>query len=514
MPAPVQFLKRSPESVTLSMRLGRTLVFALIFICFCGCIKAGPDYQSGSGAAVAPGLYVNQEPLRPEKSEKTPYTDSWWTGLNNPELNALVEEALANNPDIRAAAARVLEYRAVLAQARAGLFPSVSLSGEGSWSEATSTSSTPVLTSQGISYVRRERDVHSTSLDLTAAASYELDLWGRIARSNEAARADLLAVEENARTVAQTIAAETVSAYLEIENLRRRIAITQESIEDFKRNLSFIQRRYEGGIASVLDLRQARRLLAQAESLLPPLRRDMKAKAAALAVLAGKYPNLEFTRKIPKDYYKALPPVPPGLPSDLLLRRPDVRQAEAGLQAASARIGVARAARFPSISLTGALGTSSPDLEDLFSPENRFWNLAAGLLAPIYDAGELKAAEEAARARFAREEAAYAKTVLSAFAEVESALAAQKEQREYRELLLKLVEESAATRETAQSRYEQGLSTYLDVLDAQQALYSAQQTLINSELAIYLNRVTLYRALGGGWPASEKKPKGSESKQE
>ena len=184
----------------------------------------------------------------PKQQEQVPLTfpDKWWTVFGNATLNAYVEEALENNLDILAAAARILEYQALLTQTRAVLFPSLGISAEGSWSEATTTSSTPVLTSQGLAYRTRQKNIHSTSLDLAAAASYELDLWGRIARSNEAARADLLTVEENARTVVWTVAAETAAAYLDMEGLSRRIQITRQSIEDYKRNLSFIQRRYEG----------------------------------------------------------------------------------------------------------------------------------------------------------------------------------------------------------------------------------------------------------------------------
>jgi multidrug efflux system outer membrane protein len=191
--------------------------------------------------------------------------------------------------------------------------------------------------------------------------------------------------------------------------------------------------------------------------------------------------------------------VPAGLPSELLVRRPDIRSAEAALQAACARIGAAKANRFPQITLTGSFGYSSEELTALFEPENELWQIAAGIFQPLFDAGKRKAVQRAAEARYERQLAVYAKTVLEAFSEVEGALLTRREQIDRYERLEVYLKEAGHTLETAMDRYQRGLADYLNVLDAQKALFQARLNLVETRTAIYTNRVRLYRALGGGW---------------
>lgn len=440
-----------------------------------GCMKMGPDFSRPDTGIRVPGAYQHI----PAGSVSPMPEDRWWTVFNDSTLNKLVDNALENNLDIKKATARILELRSYFVQAKADRFPSVSVNGTGK-RQRTSTG---------------ESDAYNLSLP----ASFELDLWGRLARAQEAARADLVQEEENARTVAQTVAAETSTLYLEMESLERRIQITRLSVENYRRNLALVERRYEGGITSILDLRQARRILAQAESSLPSLRQDLGIKQQQLAVLLGHYPETQPARSQPEDYFKRLVPVPPGLPSDLLMRRPDVRAAEANLIALNARIGVARANRFPQIALTGSFGYSSSELDRLFRPENELWNLTLGIVQPLFDAGKLKAGQKAAEARYEQGLAEYAKTVLTAFSEVEKALLTRKEQLERRERTVNFLTEARATQKVAESRYERGLEDYLTVLDAQQTRFQAEEKLVLVDLAILSNRVTLHRALGGGW---------------
>ena len=221
-----------------------------------------------------------------------------------------------------------------------------------------------------------------------------------MARSQEAALADLLRAEENRRTLAQGVVAETVSLYLQMESLERRLQVARDTIESTRRSLAFVSRRYERGLTSVLDLRQARRTLAQAESLLPPIKQDLGLTQQKLAVLLGRYPTSAPPRPQPEGYFKRLAPVPPGLPSELLMRRPDVRAAEAQLKALNALIGVAKASRFPRITLTGSFGYASERLKDLFQPESYLWSIAVGIARHIFDAGKLKAAQKGAEARY------------------------------------------------------------------------------------------------------------------
>jgi len=218
-----------------------------------------------------------------------------------------------------------------------------------------------------------------------------------------------------------------------------------------------------------------------------------------LSVLLGRYPKANPPRTQPEDYFMHLAPVPPGLPSDLLLRRPDIRAAEAGLRSLNAEIGVAKASRFPSIALTGSYGYSSDELDQLVRRESELWHLALGIGQPLFDAGKLKAGQRAAEARYEQGVAEYAKTVLTAFSEVESALLRRREQLERRNRLLKYLLEARVTQEAAENRYRRGLEDYLTVLEAQRTRFQAEENLVLVDLAILTNRVALHRALGGGW---------------
>jgi len=458
----------------------RSYLFLLAILGFLlvinGCMKMGPDFQRPDTGKLAPETYQHAH----ADKISVQLEDRWWTIFNDPELDQLVEKVLKNNLDIKKATARILELRSYFVQTRADRFPSLSVQGEG----------------------KRQRispGVETDAYNLSLPASFELDLWGRLARAQEAARADLTQVEENARTMAQTVAAEAITLYLEVESLERRIQITRQSVKNYRRNLALVERRYEGGLTSILDLRQARRILAQAEATLPSLRQDLGIKQQKLAVLLGHYPKTKPPRFQPEDYFKRLASVPPGLPSDLLLRRPDIRATEANLMALNARVGVAKASRFPRITLTGSFGYSSSELDRLFRSENELWNLALGVVQPLFDAGKLKAGQKAAEARYEQGLAEYAKTVLSAFSEVESALLTRKEQLERRDRIVNFLMEARATQKVAESRYERGLVDYLTVLDAQQTRFQAEENLVLVDLAILSNRVTLHRALGGGW---------------
>ena len=458
------------------------------------CMKLGPDYHRPDTGIQMPQTYQHG----PSESATLEPEDRWWEVFGDPELNRLVEEALANNLDIKKATAKILEVQSQFVQARADRFPSVNLQGQGQRQRQAGRLAMAGFASE------REMETYTLSLP----ASFELDLWGRLARAEEAARADLVQAEENRRIVAQTIAAETISLYLQIESVERRIQITGQSIENYRRSLALVERRYERGLTSVLDVRQARRILARAEGLLPALRQDLGTTQQKLAVLLGRYPKTRPPRPQPEDYFERLAPVPPGLPSDLLLRRPDIRAAEANLRALNARVGVGKASRFPRITLTGSFGYSSDELNRVFRPESELWTLAMGIVQPLFDAGKLKAGQRRAEARYQQGVAEYAKTVLTAFFEVERAFLTREEQLKRRSHIVNFLQEARATQRVAESRYERGLVDYLTVLDAQQTRFQAEGDLVRVDLAILSNRVTLHRALGGGW--AELAPVGAE----
>jgi len=453
-----------------------------------GCMKVGPDFTKPDMGAQVRASYQHVI----SGADTGQIADRWWAAFNDSELDRLVEGVVSGNLDIKKALAAISELRSYFVQSRADRFPNLQLQG-------TAGRQRTLLT-------RSEADAYSLSLP----ASFEVDLWGRLARAEEAALATLLKTEENARTAAQIIISEAITLYFQIESLERRIQITKQSIESYRRNLSFVERRYEGGVASILDLRQARRALAQAEASLPSLRQELGIRQQNLAVLSGRYPETRSARTQPEDYFRLPTPVPPGLPSDLLQRRPDIRAAEATLRALNAKIGVAKASRFPTIKLTGSFGYSSSELDQLFVPGSNVWNITFGALHPLFNAGKLKAGQRATEAQFQQGMADYAKTVLSAFSEVESSLLTRKEQIEKREKMMTFLSEARATQRVAENRYERGLAGYLTVLDAQQARFQAEESLVLVELAIFSNRVTLHRALGGGWGDPRSKKTGAE----
>ena len=467
-----------------------TLILVTYFL-FNGCVNLGPDYQKPDVNVDVPEIYQHaySDPYAPSTTETLVVSDRWWTVFRDPELERLVEEALHNNWDIKQAAARVMESRAQYVQVRADRFPSVNA--EGLWDRRR---------------IPGPRGSNAETLDtyeLAAPAVFEIDLWSRLAKASQASWDDILRGEENRHTVAQTIVAATIRLYLEMEAAERRLQIAYQSIEAFQRSLKIVNTRYSRGLTSVLDIRQARRILAQAEALVPEFRQQRGIAQQQLAVLLGRYPQTDPARSQPEDYYRRLEPVPPGLPSSLLKRRPDIRAAENELKALTARVGVAKADRFPAITLTGSYGWTSDDLSSLIESDSVIWNFTRGIVQPVFDAGRLKARQRAAEARYQQGVAEYAKAVLSAFQEVESALLTRRMQLERRQRELKFLTEARATQRVAQNRYLRGLSDYLDVLDAQQTRFQAEDRLVLVDLTIYSNRVALHRALGGGWARPE-----------
>lgn len=463
------------------------IVVQVLLAASCGMepLRQGPDFSRPADIDF-PERYSGGDSMLIARES----VDRWWKVFGDPQLDDLVEEALENNLDIRKAAAAVEELGHSLTQARAGRLPSVSAGGSYQRQYIPETEPFP-----GGGAVERESETYSASL----AASFELDLWGKLSRAEEAARADLLATEENRLTVVHTIISETVSLYLQIESLERRIDIARQSIESYGKSVRMVESRYKRGLTSILDLDQAQRTLAQAESTLPQLQQELSTAQQRLSVIAGRYPGTEQPRTHPEDYFSRLSPVPEGLPSELLHSRPDIRAAEARLHASAARVGVAKSNLFPRITITGNYGYSSEEIHDLFTPDNLLWNLVAGITQPLFNSGKLLAEKNAAWSRYEQSAIDYARTVLGAFAEVEGALVTRQRQLERREHLVVFLRKARSTQEIAESRYLRGLVDYMTVLDAMQARYRAEESLILADLAILGNRVTLHRALGGCW---------------
>jgi multidrug efflux system outer membrane protein len=461
-----------------------SIILSFVTLFLSGCFSMTPEYLQPDLGFATPEHY-QQAAIKSPSTAPVEMEDRWWEVFGDPKLNQWVEDALRNNWDLKQAAARILETRYQYFQVRADRFPELDI--EGGYDRR--------KTGGG----RIDQGVIFSNYNIGFAAAYEIDLWGRLASASEAAWNEILQAEENRQTIAQTVVAETINLYLQVEALERRIQIAHQSVEAFRRSLKFVNIRFQRGLVSALDVRQARRILAGAETRIPQLEQDLGTTQQQLAVLLGRYPKTSPPRLQPEDYYKQLDPVPPGLPSELLRRRPDIQAAVSQLKALNERIGVAKARRFPTITLTGSYGYASGELEDLIQSDSEFWNLTLGIFQPIFDAGRLKANQRAAEARYQQQAAEYSKTVLRAFSEVEEALLARKKQLERRERFLKFLQEARATQRVAQNRYIRGLTNYLDVLDAQQTRFEAEDDLALIDLEVLTNRVKLHRALGGGW---------------
>jgi multidrug efflux system outer membrane protein len=450
-----------------------------------GCINLGPDYKQPDLGIQVPESYE----FEPTEKKPLEVEDRWWEVFEDKELNQLAEDALKYNWDIKQAAARILEVRARYVRVRSDRFPAVDVGG-----------------------IRDRRQINGgefrdnfivDTYELTAAASFELDLWSRLKKASRAAWEDILAEEENRRAVAQAVVAETVSLYLDMEAVERRLQIAEQSIKAFRQSLEFVEIRYRRGLTSVLDVRQARRVLAGSETIVPQLEQNLGIIQQQLSVLLGRYPETRAPRRQPEDYYKRLASVPPGLPSDLLMRRPDIKAAEARLRSLNELVGVAKAARLPRITLTGEYGWTSDELNKLLRTDNIIWNLTAGLVQPVFDAGRLKAGQRAAEARYEQGAAEYVKAVLDAFGDVERALLTRELQLDRREREITFLTEARATQRVAENRYLKGLVNYLDVLNAQITRFQAEDSLVLVDLTILRNRVALHRALGGSWAEPE-----------
>jgi multidrug efflux system outer membrane protein len=410
----------------------------------------------------------------------------WWDVFEDPILKGLIEEAVRNGFDARLAAARVQEARARWGIARSQFVPSVDY--EGTWQRG-----------RADQFLNPAGKVQ-TRWTVDAGLSWELDLWGRIRRLNESARAEYLATEDARRGVLLSLVSDVGIAYVELRELDRDLEIAKTTTTAFQDTYDLFNRRLEGGAASALETSRAEASLAQVAAQIPEIERAIVARENQINFLLGRNPQ-----PIPReDPLVSVPPdIPPGLPSTLLERRPDIRQAEQLLIAANARVGVAKANFFPRLSLTGLFGNVSPDLGDLFS-HGKTWNIGAGLLGPVFQGGRLKRSYEVARAQWQQARIQYEATTTNAFGEVSRALVDRAKLVETERQRARTVAAYQEAVRLANVRYNSGLSAYFEVLDAQQQLFPAELSLAQTRRDQLVAVVNLYRALGGGWQAEER----------
>lgn len=473
---------RNPERFALHPLL-RVAVVSVLLLAGCA---TGPKYERP--AADLPAAWRDL----PAQGRNAP-AERWWTLYGDAALERLMEEALAHNRDLALAAARVEEARALLQIADSSRSPSVDATFDRDRTRSSERSSVPLPPG-----VPLERNSYRGSVNV----AYEIDLWGRLRSASDAARAELLASEAAQETVRVGLAAQVAQSYFALIALDAQIETTRRTLALRERTLELQRVRSTAGLIGDLDLRQIEAEVAAARAQLPALERSRSAEELALAVLLGRSPRAIVEQSVARETDRGEPAaaiVPEGLPSDLLLRRPDVAQAEQRLIAANARIASARAAFFPRISLTGYLGAESASLGDLFSGPARIWQLAFALAQPIFQGGRLSAEVEAVTARERQALAQYQKTLQEAFREVREALIRQDRAREIFEaegVRVKALDEAVRL---ARIRYENGRSSQLEVIDAERNLLQAQLNRIEALRAQRAATADLVKALGGGW---------------
>lgn len=412
---------------------------------------------------------------------------AWWSEFNDPVLDELIKIALQENQDLRLATARVDEFLGLYRVSYSDLLPRVE--GEGSYHrEKISEKVTPSAPG-----VKNPDNIYRAFLK----GSWELDLWGKIRRATEAACAELLASEEARLSVIQTLVSAVASTYIDILRLDRQLEISIHTANTRRDTLDLFQKRFEAGVISKIDLSQIESEYQDALATIPEFQREIGQLEHALSVLLGRNPGPIRRGKVILDL--TLPGVPSGLPSDLLTQRPDIREAEDVLRAANARIGVARAAYFPSVSLTGEYGNASRELNDLFKGDAKAWNIFSPVSIPIFTAGQIAGEVKAAEAVKCQAIAVYRQKILIAFREVEDALVFLKKIQEQVEVQRKQVEALQTYARLARLRYDEGYASYLEVLDSERSLFNVQLDYTETYANLYQAMVSLYKALGGGW---------------
>ncbi|HWF86239.1 MAG TPA: efflux transporter outer membrane subunit [Vicinamibacterales bacterium] len=463
----------------------RTLIIMLVAIAATGC-TVGPDYKRP--IVTVPDAYRDSVDANPAAADAVPIGDqAWWDVFQDDQLRDLIRIALRQNLDLRIAATRILEAQAQLGITRADQFPTID--------GAASTSRTRAAKS----VVPFPLDPYQVSdFQLTATAAWEIDFWGKFRRATEAARASLLASEWGRRAVATSLVSQVASAYFEMRAFDLQLDIATRTLTSRRESLRLTEVSASGGATSLIDVRQAEQLVFNAEATIADLERQIAQEENFISVLLGRNPS-DVLRGASLEQQMHLPDVPTGLPSTLLERRPDIRQAEQVLIAANANIGVAKAAYFPQISLTGSGGAQSQALSDLFTTPAGIWSIGAGLTQPIFNAGRIRSRVALSKAQQEEAVLAYQQAIQQSLREVSDALVGYRKGRVFRERQQLLNRAATDARRLADIRYRGGAASYLEVLDSDTRMFTAELGVAQAELSELLSLVQVYRALGGGW---------------
>jgi len=459
----------------------RHSVFLIALLLLTGC-TLGPKYKRPTVAV--PDTYRGLAPEAGSQSATSFGEEKWWNVFQDPQLQALIRAALAQNYDVRIAAVRVLQAQALLGITRADQFPTIAAG------VSTSNERFPATT------ITRAFETSPSQVNLSLF--WELDFWGKFRRATEASRASLLATEWGQKAVASSLVSNVASAYFQLLELDSEMNISRRTLESRKESLRLVEVRAKGGVTSLIDVRQSEQLVFTAAAGIPDLERRIEQQENLISILLGNNPA-PVTRGKPLVENPLLPVLPAGLPSSLLERRPDIQSSEQQLVAANARIGVAKAAYFPQITLTAVGGYQSSALTDLFSGPAGLWSFGGQLAQPIFTGGRIRSNVRLTEAQRQETVLLYQQSIQQAFREVSDSLVAYRKNQEFRSQQELLTNSAQDTTRLANMRYQGGVTSYLEVLDSDTRYFDAQIGLAQAELNERLAMVQLYNALGGGW---------------
>jgi multidrug efflux system outer membrane protein len=445
-----------------------------------GCMS-GPDYRR-------PAVDLPDAFRYSEKDARDTANTAWWQQFQDPVLDGLIAEALDNNKDVKIATSNIEYAAGILVQTRASLFPQVGYSGNAARQRASERNALPLPSTLSNP---------QTALSLLAGATWEIDLWGRIRRLSEAARANLLASEEARRGVILSLVAAVADNYLQLRGLDEQLSIARRTLATYGESVRLFELKFKYGQVSMMTVEQARTQYESAASAIPQIETEIAQTENALSLLLGRNPGpIARGRSI---HEIALPAVPVAIPSRLLERRPDIAQSEQNLIAANAQIGAAKALYFPAISLTGTYGQASSELSSLFKGPARTWSYTGAVTGPIFTAGAIAGQVQQAEAARRAALLTYESSIQNAFADVENSLVARAKIAEQLQAQGRLVSAARGYTRLAQLQYEGGYSPYFTVIQAQEQLFPAELNYAKYLASLFTSYVHIYKAMGGGW---------------
>jgi len=456
------------------------ILCGVILALLTGCMTVGPDYKRP--AIDTPAAWRFEE-----KEVRDLANTAWWQQFKDPVLDRLVSHALQENKDLLIATARIEEFFGRYFSTRGDQFPSAAGNADAFRQR---------LSEKGFSRFDGSDNPYN-QYEAILGASWEIDFWGKFRRATEASRAELIGTEEARRTVVLTLVSAVAAAYVDIRALDKQLEITQRTADSRRGTLELFELRFQNGIISEVDLSQAESEYEDALARLPDIERAIGQTENALSVLLGRNPG-PIPRGLPLDAL-ILPAVPAGVPSGLLERRPDILRAEQTLIAANARIGVAKSLYFPTISLTGAFGTVSTDLSSLFTASSRAWNYGVPVSVPLFTAGRIGGEVKAAEAVQQQALYGYQQTIQNAFREVDDALLDRGKSGQRIDALSRQLKALRNYARLARMRYDEGYTSFLEVLDAERSLFNVELAHTASQNVLFRSLINIYKSMGGGW---------------